>query len=329
MNDALRQAGDVARGLTHVRGHLYVLFVAFNLFVVVAYLYVGVFMPPDAVEPLWRWLPAVIAVMTAGLSVPGNLHDFAAKFPLVALGVTIILIVLKRWNTSARVAARECDSQSFLLLLGVKQVIDHPRWWLQSRVTGPLRTGLLLGTGAIVALVGIDTIPSASAAAILFDVPSAEARPCADTRGDCLLRAGESVLVSVQANQPRNETGIVVKAGQRYTIRPVGWSHWVDGEIEGGPGGVDFGSNILGLPRFWWLRWRRPVSGANWFEVVGRVGHDRKTLPILDAPDRPKSFTATSHGELVLLVNDVPYGNNAGVMTVEIKRLGPTLSQPR
>ena len=130
-------------------------------------------------------------------------------------------------------------------------------------------------------------------------------------------------LVNVNARQPRNETGVLLKKNSLYSARFVASTAWRDGgKIRPKPKGFEFDSDFFGFTKFWWMRWLRPHSDGQWFQVVGRVDRDPNVFSILDATDasRPYKFTAPMDGELVLQVNDVWYENNGGVMTIELQR---------
>ena len=69
------------------------------------------------------------------------------------------------------------------------------------------------------------------------------------------------------------------------------------------------------------VEWLRPYPQGAWFQLIGRIDRGRDVFPILDQqhPGEPFAFRAPEEGELVLLVNDVIYGNNRGFLTVEIR----------
>ena len=69
------------------------------------------------------------------------------------------------------------------------------------------------------------------------------------------------------------------------------------------------------------VEWLRPCPMCDWFQLIGRNDRGREVSPVLDrqGPRKPFVFLTPENGELVLLVNDVTYGNNRGSLDVEIK----------
>lgn len=69
-----------------------------------------------------------------------------------------------------------------------------------------------------------------------------------------------------------------------------------------------------------WLEWLRPYPAGGWYQVVGRIDRGYRVFPVLSNQEnremQPFTFTAPADGELVLLVNDLWYSNNAGFMTL-------------
>ena len=162
--------------------------------------------------------------------------------------------------------------------------------------------------------------------------PCAQANPdnsqtqsinCNDIRGLCQLGTGEVQRLTISANRARNETGLILKANEIYTIRNITKDEWRDKNIEVERAeGFEFTKGLLGLPRFWWIKWRRPYPEGRWFQVIGRIDRNHKVFPVLDNMDalKPFPFTPPRDGELVLFVNDVIYSNNHGLMVIEISR---------
>ena len=131
---------------------------------------------------------------------------------------------------------------------------------------------------------------------------------------------GDVARVTVEASNPHNETGLSMVAGQRYTARCIRCVGWKDGSYDATPAGVEFKGLARFLARL--FECRRPYPRGNWFEVVGRVDNG-STFQVLANPDAsiPREFEAPNSGELVLMVNDVLYCNNKGVMTIEIRKV--------
>ena len=124
--------------------------------------------------------------------------------------------------------------------------------------------------------------------------------------------------------QINNGTGILLETSAWYTAQHIRSEGWRDKDIRVNPIGFRFCQNARRLSRFWWMEWLRPYPEGEWFEVLGRIDQEMSVFPVLDSCDaeKPWPFRAPQDGELVLLVNDVIYSNNAGVMTLEIARLG-------
>ena len=191
----------------------------------------------------------------------------------------------------------------------------------------PLRRGLLwapprgatLGLAAVLGLLVVANTLSPQRAIVRADVARSS---CVGAQGDCRLALGQSVEVTVRAGEPGNETGVLLEAGESYAARFVGLAGWRDAHLEPAPEGFEFDRDVLGFRRVWWMEWRRPHPQGRRFQLVGRIDRDPDVFPILDADDAstPFTFTAPRDGELVLLVNDMPYENNAGVMTIKISR---------
>ena len=141
---------------------------------------------------------------------------------------------------------------------------------------------------------------------------------CVGTCGPRRLARRETVRVTVAARRERNETGLLLARGETYTARCVGSEGWRDGSYDAGPQGVEFEGWTRWLART--VEWLRPYPQGGWFQLIGRIDRGRDVFPILDRqnPGKPFAFRAPQDGELVLLVNDVFYGNNGGFLTVEI-----------
>ena len=144
---------------------------------------------------------------------------------------------------------------------------------------------------------------------------------CANATYPCRLKGGESVTVTIRADRVRNYTGVILDGGVSYATQFVEKIEWRDDNREVQPEGFEFEENWVGLPRFWWAKWLRPYPEGLWFQVIGRIKGERDVFPVLDKndPQQPYSFT-TNSGELVLLVNDICYKNNHGIMRIKIHR---------
>lgn len=142
---------------------------------------------------------------------------------------------------------------------------------------------------------------------------------CAGVCGARRLGRGEIARVLVVAKRNRNRTGLLLARDETYMVRFIAADGWRDGDYVASPRGVEF----EGLTRYLakGVEWLRPYPQGDWFQLIGRIDRGRDVFPILNQNDPavPFAFRAPDDGELVLLVNDVIYGNNRGVMTVEIR----------
>ena len=306
-----------------VRKRLYLLFViciALFLFfsIIVAKLY-----SLEATEAhLPGWFSAAMELVLPGL--PTRVLDFAERHPVAVLIVGMVLYLLRRASQKAKDAAQEYAFQAWrrttnaghLGVIGRMPPIHPPRWVPPQM----LSVGVVV---AITVLVGVNTI---SPQQRITSTNNTRESSCSDgARGDCWLALGETVLVNVNARQPRNETGVLLKKNLLYSARFVASMAWRDGcNIMPPPEGFEFDPDRFRFAKFWWMKWLRPRLNGQWFEVVGRVDRHPKVFSVLDEIDasRPYKFIAPMDGELVLQVNDVWYENNGGVMTIELQRCG-------
>lgn len=318
-NQARVRLGEFETG----RKRLYVLFVICIALVLCFSLIVANCYSLEATEArLPGWFSAMMELVLPGL--PTRVLDFAERHPVAVLIVGMVLYLLRRASQKAKDAAQEYAFQAWRQTpnaapLGVIGPMPPIRWlrWVPSPI---LSVGLVV---VIIVFVGVNTISPQQRTPSANDTREST---CSDgARGDCWLALGETVLVNVNARQPRNETGVLLKKNSLYSARFVASTAWRDrGKIRPKPEGFEFDRDFFGFTGFWWVRWLRPHPDGQWFQVVGRVGRDPNVFPILDARDasRPHKFTAPMDGELVLHVNDVPYENNSGVMTIELQRCG-------
>ena len=297
----------------------YTLFVMFLVLVLLAFVIVAVVYPADAIEarpPIW--LSAAMSFLLPGL--PTVVLEFAEKYPVPVLLVALAIWLIRQASRIVKESAQEYAFQAWRRTpaVGAGQV----------KKSMPPTSGLLWAPPRIVihglaaVLVVLAIVNALSPQRVIVSV-GANLTTCDNVHGDCWLAPGESVMVVVRADQPRNETGVLLEKNHRYEARYVGRAVWRDGKkIQPAPEGFEFDADYAGITKFRWMRWRRPLPGGRWFEVVGRIDREPNVFSVLDATDaaRAYTFTAPSDGELVLLVNDVPYDNNGGVMTIEISR---------
>ena len=137
-----------------------------------------------------------------------------------------------------------------------------------------------------------------------------------DACGPRRLARGETVRVTVAARRKRNETGLLLARGETCTARFIESGGWRDGSYDAEPHGVEIEGWIGYLSKG--VEWLRPYPHGAWFQLIGRIDRGRDVFPIFNQQGEPLAFRAPEDGELVLLVNDVIYGNNGGFLTVEI-----------
>ena len=328
---AIRQLRKFAK----TRARLYHLMIAWSLFAVA----IGFLVPVDAIEPVtiestsWPWwlkwlgclielilsAPRLIAFVIPGL--PEHLVDVVTKRPVVAVILLGVYLLIRRASSLAKAAEAEyafqaCQDVSILepsaFVRGVGKVVP-PAW---------LTWGVIIG---FVLLVLIDQFCRPTHAADMPCTDSTFAETEVDGANTYNLRrlaSGEKVQVTIRSDRVRNETGVWLEKDVTYTARYMGSHDWRDKEIKALPQGFKFGLNCLRWHRFWWMEWMRPYPEGCWFQVVGRIDQGRKVFPIFYAKDAKElnKFVSPANGELVLLVNDVIYRNNYGVMTIEICR---------
>ena len=309
---------QIAR-LDEIRTRLYrhvvgILLVAVGMCAVYAYI-----ANLDAIPPSGPWFRDLISVVVP--SIAPSIVELPSRYPILSVAFAFLIVTLGR---ALLVLTHAMNDISWALHQGAPRpgmpvwsgVIPRFRWFVVvvGIVTGIMLVDLRLGTACHADCGGVDASESAE---------------CGDARGGCRLGPGQTSQVTMRADSARNATGILLEAGALYTARYVRSDGWQDKDICVRPSGFRFCQNIFGLSRFWWMEWLRPHPKGEWFEVLGRIDQEKFVFPLLDPCDaaKPWPFTAAEDGELVLLVNDVIYGNNAGVMTLEIKRQVETSSK--
>lgn len=126
------------------------------------------------------------------------------------------------------------------------------------------------------------------------------------------MNIGETRTVVVLAKPHWNLTGIVLTAGERYSMRAEG--RWVDWFIPHGPEG-DPSENFY-MRAFEPLR---RMKSENWFELIGALNSDIATAFSIG---KGCDETAQATGELTCFANDVEgfYFNNYGQVTLTVTR---------
>jgi|GEM_PF-6218254 len=317
------------RMLAKTQAKLYYLFVVWSLFTAAMIFLV----PVDAIEPIWdlRWLPKFIGFLIPGL--PENLVDAAVRRPMVVGALLLTYVLIRRMSSLIKAARWEYAFQAWQRtpMAGINRLklpIPEPSKFVRliETISPPQ---LLTWTVAVVfvLLILLDIpdcfyppLSGASHACTTSDVEETT-YACANATYPCRLKAGEAVTVTVRSDRVPNNTGVILDTGIPYTAQFVEKAEWRDDKREVAPEGFQFEKNWVGLPRFWWAQWLRPYPAGLWFQVVGHIKEERDVFPVLDKnhPRQPYSFT-TDGGELVLLVNDIRYKNNHGIMKIEIHR---------
>ena len=298
--------------LDEIRTRLYhhltaILLVAAGMCAVYAYI-----ADMEAIPPSGPWFRDLFSIVVPGVA--PSFVELPSRYPMLSLAFGVVIVTLRR------------------ALLVLTDATNDIAWALRqgAAVPGiPVWCGLVPRFRWFVVVAGIVTgitlVDLRSGTACHGDcggVAASESPGCRNVRDGCRLAPGETVRVSMRADRARNATGILLDADAWYTAQHIRSNGWTDKDIRVGPSGFRFCQNELGLSRFWWMEWLRPHAQGEWFEVLGRIDRAKCVFPILDPCDaaKPWPFRAPEDGELVLLVNDVIYSNNAGVMTLEIKR---------
>jgi hypothetical protein len=145
------------------------------------------------------------------------------------------------------------------------------------------------------------------------------------TRSLAPLAIDEQRELVCSSYQRHNPTGIALEAGGQYLFEVPAGQTWQDGSIACGPEGwtldqVKLGWKELAIAA---VQWRRRKRDANWFALIGAVGHsDDELFEVLDHTDVP--YVPKRTDELCTFANDLPtrYGNNAGSLRFVVRRVG-------
>ena len=322
------------RTFAKTRSRLYHLMVAWSLCTVA----IGSLVPVDAIEPVtiepasWpcglQWLgwlfklilfvPSLTAFVIPGL--PGHLVDVVTRRPVVAVILLGAYILIR--SASSLVKAAEAE-YAFQVCQGISILEPNAFVRLVGKIVPPVWLTWVVVIGFVL-LISLALWPRVSAdrlcmASTLTETAVGGLNTCHLRR----LAPGEKVQIMIRSDRERNATGVWLEKDLAYTARYIGSHDWHDAGIKAPPQGFEFGLNCLGWQRFRWMKWMRPYPEGCWFQVIGRIDYDRNVFPILDGnnPGKRNRFSRPSvSGELVLLVNDVIYWNNHGVMTIEICR---------
>ena len=315
------------------RKKLYYLFVAINL--VVLWFIVAVMILGDAVEPIWQWPVEIARVFMPGLF--ENLVSVGMRFPMRSIVLAAVILTMYWINRLVKVEEQEWAFQGWGPVQGAafspgpmpkaaNKIAMLSRFFPVIYVPVFVLT-ILCGLVLIIwlkwaVLICLFTNPSCMASAEpgmkngILEKPAC----CADVSGPRRIGVGETVEVQILANRKRNETGLLLLKGEIYTAKYVSHEKWKDGKYSAKPTGVEFDGFVRFFAKS--VAWLRPYPEGKWFQIVGRIDRGHYVFPVLDAtdPKKPYQFIAPDDGELVLLVNDVLYRNNSGVMTISIHR---------
>ncbi len=272
------------------------------------------FFDMDAVVPSWPWLPDFVASFFPGL--PQHLVAFPSRYPGLTIAFVILAWGIRRAMLTLKKAEHEYAWQRWHKVTPSSVSRCSTRW---CRVVPRFRWFIFVLL--IIMVVGILNV-WATCQDSCGEIATSQIPNRTDVRGPCRLAPGETVQATMRADSAYNETGVWLEANGLYTAQHIGGHEWRDKDIDVCPTGFRFHKDMFGLPRFWWIEWLRPYPQGEWFQVLGRIDRGKPVFPILDScnPAKASSFKAPRDGELVLLVNDIIFGNNTGVMTLEIGR---------
>ena len=257
------------------RKRLYLLFLNYVALVLLFFLVVANVYSLEAVEAhLPELLSFLMELFLPGL--PTAVLDFAERHPFAILIISLGAYLLRRASRKTAEAAQNCAFQAWIRTrtLGRRQIHGpSPQspslHWIPSPVISFSLTGVALALLLVNAISPQQPIRAPQNATLAT---------CADgVRGDCWLRAGETVLVRVNAQRHRNGTGVLLERETCYAARLVDQAGWRDGfDIEPPPEGFEFDSDIFGIRKFWWMEWLRPRPEGLWFEIVAGLTENRR-----------------------------------------------------
>ena len=298
---------------------------------------IGFGVPVDAIEPVaiepasWlcglQWLGWLIELILSGLkliafAIPGlpeRLVDVVTKRPVMAVILLGGYLLIRRTSSWAKAAEAEYAFQACpdVSILEPSACVRHV-----GKIVPPvwLTWGVVIGFGLLIFLDLFCRPAYATDTPCTANTVAETAIGSANTYNLRRLAPGEKVQVTMRSDRARNETGVWLEKDVTYTARYRESHDWRDRNRPVEPCGFRFENNCIGLPRFWWMKRMRPHPNGAWFQVIGRIDHGHEVFAILDGKDAGKPYEVRRpvSGELVLLVNDVIYGNNHGLMTIEI-----------
>lgn len=276
----------------------------------------------NATEPIAQLFTEIARLFTPGL--PANLVAAGLKFPVKTIMLALVIGAIYWMN---RVVKLEDDEQAFQtwlrFTLPQPPPVPVPAWtatiiariaafWLLLAVLVLLALALRPGSFS-------DASEAVAAQSERTDISADTESPWTTMCGLRRLGRRETARITIAAKRERNETGLHLIKGETYTARFIRSTGWRDGDHDAEPHGVEFEGWIRYLAKG--VEWLRPYPQGDWFQLIGRIDRGRDVFPILDQQytRKPFVFRAPENGELVLLVNDVIYCNNSGILTIEVR----------
>ena len=127
------------------------------------------------------------------------------------------------------------------------------------------------------------------------------------------LAIGETIgPISIAANNPWNDTSVILVAGGSYNFAADG--NWKDASI---PANADGYPTPIYLKPFEWMR---RVPTQRFFKLIGTIGKSMESIVVIGS-GRP-GFVPTVSGPLFCFANDVRfmYCNNHGELVLRVTR---------
>ena len=131
------------------------------------------------------------------------------------------------------------------------------------------------------------------------------------------LNIGDSAVILVNADNPRNQTGLLMKKDEVYDFICPGRQVWNDGGVPVMPNG-DAATSYKTYMSIYSKMMRLPHSPA--LALIGETTPDERDA--FEIGSALKGRVVTMTGELICFANDVPhfYFNNSGAITVVVMR---------
>ena len=307
--DDVRQLGDARRGLQGILNCVLILWA-------IAAIPLVIHVNSLPTVPICPWLGDFFAAIVPGL--PPRLAQLAAIYPLPTSVLLFLAWLLRRGM------ARLADAQAELMLQqSIRNSVYRILWRAKfAAFMAKLRWPAVVLLLAALTVVSLDVLADEKSEGGRSE-KSAQHKPtvgCGKVHGNCRLAEGESVRITIRSDRV-NDTGIWLEAGAIYTLRLLELSDWADADNPSEAQGFHFERNVIGMQRFWWAEWLRPLPDGRWFQLVGRVDRKKPVFPVLGKdPCTPFAWAPQHDGELVLMVNDVILSNNTGSMTLKLSR---------